>query len=109
MSLFHIKYREDQPRLPSGVFGAGRWTSGGTTIPLRGTTQHDPRKRTRVTELPERGRLIQQIRYSDRVLCVYDTSIGKLVGEGSIFGCQSKPFISELFHYRLLNDNVKKP
>ena len=100
-----IKYRDDQPRLPAGAFGGGRWTAEGSSIPLRGSNPQMRDGGTRIAQLPERARLVQQIKYSNRRLCVYDTSIGQLIGEGSLFGCVERPFMTELFHYRLLNDN----
>lgn len=108
MSEFLIKYREDQLRLPSGVFGAGRWT---TEAGASGSQKSDTSRRRYAQDYvpPERALLIQEIRYGNRYFCVYSTSMGKLVGEGSIFGCPKWQYMSGLQQFRLLNDNIRKP
>lgn len=107
MRTFHNKYREDQLRLPSGVFGGGRWTIDAS----QNEAQQSAPQRRRIAQdytPPERALLLQEIRYGNRYFCVYSTSIGKLVGEGSIFGCPKWQYMSGLQQFRLLNDNIQK-
>jgi hypothetical protein len=106
--LVDIKYRPDQPRVPIGQPGGGRW-AGGDAGDSRSTTDEGPkahaRERQRLAQY-SMGVLVAELPYPGGRSCVYKFGFGRVVVPGPRnFPCAREPPSAAVTHGTLLNDN----